>query len=74
MKKIIFVLLAVFLIPRVEAQQNSEVIYLSWENVVDRSLNYNLSLKSKRLDYEAQNLEYWKSWSCVSGTEICRWN
>lgn len=63
MKKIIFVLFAVFLIPRVEAQQNSEVIYLSWENVVDRSLNYNLSLKSKRLDYEAQNLEYWKSWS-----------
>jgi outer membrane protein TolC len=51
------------LIPRLDAQENKDIIYLSWDNVVNRSLNYNLSLKSKQLDYENQNLEYWKSWS-----------
>lgn len=63
MKKVIFLLLTVLLIPRLDAQENKDIIYLSWDNVVNRSLNYNLSLKSKQLDYENQNLEYWKSWS-----------
>jgi outer membrane protein TolC len=63
MKKVIFLLLTVLLIPRLDAQENKDIIYLSWDNVVNRSLNYNLSLKSKQLDYENQKLEYWKSWS-----------
>lgn len=42
-------------------QGDRRIIYLSWKNVVDRSLKDNLSLKSKSLDYDVQNLETWKS-------------
>lgn len=45
------------------AQVDKKIIYLSWKNVVDISLKENLSLQSKRLDYEQQNLETWKSLS-----------
>ena len=44
-------------------QSEKRIIYLSWKNVVDISLKDNLSLKSKSLDYEIQNLETWKSLS-----------
>lgn len=45
------------------AQKGKQIIYLSWKNVVDISLKDNLSLKSKSLDYDIQNLETWKSLS-----------
>lgn len=44
-------------------QSNKKIVYLSWKNVVDISLKDNLSLKAKILDYDAQNLETWKSLS-----------
>lgn len=42
-------------------QNEKRIIYLSWKNVVDISLKDNLSLKSKSMDYDIQNLETWKS-------------
>lgn len=45
------------------AQGEKNIVYLSWKNVVDISLKENLSLQSKRLDYELQDLETWKSLS-----------
>lgn len=44
-------------------QNERKIIYLSWKNVVNLSLRENLSLKSKSLEYEVQNLETWKSLS-----------
>jgi len=46
-----------------QGQPVKNVIYLSWQNVVDISLQENLSLKSKSLEYDAQKLEVWKSLS-----------
>jgi len=43
------------------AQPEKRIIHLSWKQVVDISLKDNLSLKSKLLDYETQNLETLKS-------------
>jgi len=43
--------------------QQKNVIYLQWDDVIDRSLNENLLLKTALLDYEAQNLETWKALS-----------
>lgn len=45
------------------AQNEKNIIYLSLDEVVTQSLNENLSLKSKILDYESQNLEVLKSYS-----------
>ncbi|HAB53819.1 MAG TPA: hypothetical protein DCE80_16855 [Ignavibacteriales bacterium] len=44
-------------------QNEKHIIYLSWKNVVDISLEENLDLKLKSLDYEIQGLETWKSLS-----------
>jgi outer membrane protein len=44
-------------------QDAKRIVYLSWKNVVDISLKENLSLKSKSLDYNIQNLETLKSLS-----------
>ena len=44
-------------------QNEKHIIYLSWKNVVDISLEENLDLKLKSLDYEIQDLETWKSLS-----------
>jgi outer membrane protein len=44
-------------------QDAKRIVYLSWKNVVDISLKENLSLKSKSLDYDIQNLETLKSLS-----------
>ena len=44
-------------------QNKKQIIYLSWKNVVDISRKDNLSLKSKSLDNDIQNLETWKSLS-----------
>lgn len=42
---------------------NNRIVYLNWNQVVNFSLKNNLAIKSKLLDYEAQNLEYWRSLS-----------
>lgn len=46
-----------------DGQNEKHIIYLSWKNVVDISLEENLDLKLKSLDYEIQDLETWKSLS-----------
>jgi len=43
--------------------QQRDIIYLSWNDVVEKSLNDNLIIKSKQLEYEAQNLEVWRAYS-----------
>ncbi len=60
--RIIFITL-LFIWNSLNGQSEKHIIYLSWKNVVDISLKDNLSLKSKLLDYEVQNLETWKSLS-----------
>lgn len=40
--------------------QQKNIIYLSWNEVIDKTLSDNLSIKSKQLDYDAQNLEVWR--------------
>mgnify|MGYP000392140110 CR=1 FL=1 len=63
-KKIMLIIFAcVTFLTTSYAQVDKKIIYLSWKNVVDISLKENLSLQSKRLDYEQQNLETWKSLS-----------
>jgi outer membrane protein len=47
----------------VQGQNQKRIIYLSWNDVVDISLKDNLSLISKSFDYDAQNMETWKSLS-----------
>lgn len=43
--------------------QQKNIVYLTWNDVVKNSLDQNLSLKSKMLEYEAQNLEVWRSYT-----------
>jgi outer membrane protein len=43
--------------------QQKNIIYLSWGDVVGKSLDDNLSIKSKQLEYEAQDLELWRAYS-----------
>ena len=59
-KKILILIFVNALLINIQAQ-NKNIIYLSWENVVNISLQDNLTLKSKLLDYKAQNLEEWKA-------------
>lgn len=42
---------------------SKKTIYLSWKDVIGISKTENLSLKSKMLEYNFQNLEVWKSLS-----------
>ncbi|MGE5433136.1 MAG: TolC family protein [Syntrophomonadaceae bacterium] len=56
-----FFLLILF--PAALFPQKRNVIYLTWDDVVVKSLDQNLSLKSKMLDYNLQNLEVWRSYS-----------
>ncbi len=56
--KIIFLLI---ICTASKSAQQKNVIYLSWEELIDRSREDNLLLKSALLDYEAQNLETWKA-------------
>ncbi len=58
-KKLFYLCLA--LTTLIYSQNQNNIIYLSWKNVIDISLRENLSLKSKILDYNIQNLEMWKS-------------
>ncbi|MDP2303165.1 MAG: TolC family protein [Ignavibacteria bacterium] len=51
------------------AQNTSQnVIYLSMNEVIGKSRNDNLSLKSKLLEYDSQSYEVWKSYSLFSPT------
>lgn len=63
LKKIIIMVFILVTVGFVTAQSDKNVIYLSWDKVVDISLNDNLTLKSKLLDYEAQNKEEWKAYT-----------
>ncbi|MBN2424765.1 MAG: TolC family protein [Calditrichaceae bacterium] len=64
-KNIIFILVLMTLIgvTNIQGQNNKQVIFLSWKNVVDYSLKDNIGLKVKALDYEIQGKETWKSLS-----------
>ncbi len=57
----ILFLLVPFSLNALLGQSGKRIIHLSWKNVVDISLKDNPDLKSKMLDYEAQNLETWKA-------------
>lgn len=57
-----YLVILIFISSSLFAQQKS-IIYLSWNDVVNKSLDDNLSIKSKQLEYEAQNLEVWRSYS-----------
>lgn len=43
--------------------QQKDIIFLSWNDVIGKSLNDNLTIKSKQLDSEAQDWEVLRSWS-----------
>ncbi len=62
-RKIILILSLFFFVyvNNANSQNERRIVYLSWEKVVDISLKDNLSLKTKALDYQVQNLETWKS-------------
>jgi outer membrane protein len=45
------------------ALPQKSIIYLSWDKVIESSVNNNLSVKAKNLEFETQNLEVWRSWS-----------
>lgn len=55
-----FVLILIFSIT-LFAQKNT--IYLSWNDVVEKSISDNLLIKSKILEQESQNYELWRSYS-----------
>ncbi len=57
------ILFSVFIINTASAQEKPNIVYLSLDEVVGIAKTDNLSLKSKILDYETQNLEVWKSYS-----------
>ena len=61
LKKSLWVILIYLLSADYHAQTDKKIIYLSWENVVNISLKDNLTVKSRLLDYNAQNLEQWKA-------------
>lgn len=56
-------LFLLILFPGTVFSQQRNIIYLTWNKVIAVSLDRNLSLKSKMLEYDAQNLEVWRSWS-----------
>lgn len=64
MKRIsILILLFTLSFIAVNAQSEKQIVYLSMDQVIDQSLSENLSLKSKMLEFDVQNLEVWKSYS-----------
>jgi outer membrane protein TolC len=60
-KLIVFVFILGFSFPVISQEKN--VIHLTWKDVVDISKEKNLSLKSKILEYEAQDWQEWKALS-----------
>ena len=57
-----YLIIFIFLSSTAFAQQK-DIIYLSWSDVVGKSLSDNLTIKSKQLEYEAQDLELWRAYS-----------
>lgn len=49
------------LIVTISVYGQKNIIYLSWNDVVNKSIKDNLSIKSKMLEHEARNLELWRS-------------
>jgi outer membrane protein len=43
--------------------QQKNIVYLSWNDVIGKSLEQNIALQSRLLEYEAQDLEVWRSYS-----------
>lgn len=69
MRRISFLIFVfIFSVSLIEAQSGRQIVYLSMDQVVDQSLSENLALKSKILDYDAQNLEVWKGYSAFLPT------
>ncbi len=62
LKKLSILLFSIFVISQTSAQ-NKKIITLSWDKVVDYSLSDNLMLKSKMLEYDAQQLEVYRSYT-----------
>lgn len=56
-------LILFFLLTFTVLGQQKNIVYLSWNDVVGKSLDQNLTLRSKILDYDAQELEVWRSYS-----------
>ncbi len=57
------IILSFILLTAAVSGQQKNVVHLSWDNVVGKSLDQNLSLRSLMLDYDAQNLEVWRAYS-----------
>jgi outer membrane protein len=58
-KKILLVILFTFTL----YGQQKNIVHLAWNDVVGKSLEQNLTLRAKMLDYEMQGLELWRSYS-----------
>ncbi|HEX2867442.1 MAG TPA: TolC family protein [Ignavibacteriales bacterium] len=56
-------LFIIIFFPGVLFSQQRNIIYLTWDKVISVSLDRNLSLKSKMLEYDLQRLEVWRSYS-----------
>ncbi|MCB0744794.1 MAG: hypothetical protein KDC67_12875, partial [Ignavibacteriae bacterium] len=64
MRKLFLIISAFLICTTIFAQQKTKkIIQLSLNEVIGISKSENLSLRSKILDYEYQNLETWKSYS-----------
>lgn len=59
----IWIFISLSFLSSLSAQTDKKIVYLSLDEVIDQSLSENLALKSKMLEYDAQNLEVWKSYS-----------
>jgi len=57
----LFLLLQIMACSTAFGQAERRIVHLSWKNAVDMSLTDNLSLRSKTLEYDMQNLESLKS-------------
>ncbi|MFO7446429.1 MAG: TolC family protein [Ignavibacteriaceae bacterium] len=56
-------LISMILFSTVLLAQQEDIIYLSWNDVVGKSLTDNLTVRSRQLDYETQDLEVWRAYS-----------
>jgi outer membrane protein len=57
------ILMALMIISVPLSGQEKNIVYLSWNDVVGRTLEQNLSIKARMLEYDAQDLEVWRSYS-----------
>jgi outer membrane protein len=57
-----FIIILMLLPFAIEAQQRN-IIHLTWNEVIGKSLSDNLTIKSKQLEYDAQDLQVWRAYS-----------